>query len=265
MNNNNRNSSKMNNTNRNSSKMNNTNRNSSKMNNITKKNMTNAKNTRNKLNTKNNNALVSTVKLGINVEQNESQREVLNRLQNNLKKNNEKVKKFQGKITELRKFNNKLSDGYQLSLKMVVDVSDLLHRYVGIFEMLETLMTNIESTFEFNEEDFRYIRDLTEKSISDIRTKLNNQVDSMVVIFEKEGLKKQAIELKKLKETSAEISINASNLSRSVPVSSKPRISNNSNKSNNSKTKQMNNTKVKRNNTKSKETLMQKFNKILYD
>ena len=36
---------------------------------------------------------------------------------------------------------------------MVVDVSDLLHRYVGIFEMLETLMTNIESTFEFNEED----------------------------------------------------------------------------------------------------------------
>ena len=155
----------------------------------------NSKNTRNKFTTKNNNVLVSTVKLGINVEQSESQREVLNRLQNNLKKNNEKVKKFQGKITELRKFNNKLSEGYQLSLKMVVDISDLLHRYVGIFEMLETLMTNIESTFEFNEEDFRYIRDLTEKSISDIRTKLNNQVDSMVVIFEKEGLKKQAVEL----------------------------------------------------------------------
>ena len=257
--NNNKNTSKMNNTNRNTSKINNTNRNTSKMNNITKKNMTNAKNTRNKLNIENNNALVSTVKLGINVEQSESQREVLNRLQNNLKKNNEKVKKFQGKITELRKFNNKLSDGYQLSLKMVVDVSDLLHRYVGIFEMLETLMTNIESTFEFNEEDFRYIRDLTEKSISDIRTKLNNQVDSMVVIFEKEGLKKQAIELKKLKETSAEISINASNLSRSVPVSSKSSVSNNT------KAKQRNNTKVQRNNTKPKETLMQKFNKILYE
>ena len=260
----------------NTSKINSTNKNTFNMNNTTKKNMTNSKNTRNKFTTKNNNVLVSTVKLGINVEQSESQREVLNRLQNNLKKNNEKVKKFQGKITELRKFNNKLSEGYQLSLKMVVDISDLLHRYVGIFEMLETLMTNIESTFEFNEEDFRYIRDLTEKSISDIRTKLNNQVDSMVVIFEKEGLKKQAVELNKLKETSTEISINASNLSRSVPISSKPNVLKNSNKSNNIKLKnniksnniklkKNNNTKVKRNNSKPKESLIQKFNKILYD
>ena len=180
-----------------------------KMNNV-QKNMNNAKNTRSRLNASKNavSSNTTSVKLGINVESSESQREVLNRLQNNLK-NNEKVKKFQGKITELRKFNNKLSDGYQLSLKMVVDVSDLLHRYVGIFEMLETLMTNIESTFEFNEEDFRYIRDLTEKNIQDIRTKLNKQVDSMVVVFEKEGLKAQASELKKLKDTSAEISSNA--------------------------------------------------------
>ena len=93
-----------------------------------------------------------------------------------------------------------------------------IHRYVGIFEMLETLMTNIENTFEFNEEDFRYIRDLTEKSIEDIRTKMNKQVDSMVVVFEKEGLSKQASELRKLKETTAEISINASNISKTTPV-----------------------------------------------
>ena len=151
-------------------------------------------------------------------------------MQNNLKKNNEKVKKFQGKVTELRKFNNKLSDGYQLSLKMVVDVSDLLQRYVGIFEMLENLMTNIESTFEFNEEDFRYIRDLTEKSIEDIRIKMNKQVDSMAIVFEKEGLNKQASELRRLKETTAEISRNASNISKTTQVTSKNvvRTSNNS-------------------------------------
>ena len=79
--------------------------------------MNNAKNTRSRLNASKNavSSNTTSVKLGINVESSESQREVLNRLQNNLK-NNEKVKKFQGKITELRKFNNKLSDGYQLSL-----------------------------------------------------------------------------------------------------------------------------------------------------
>ena len=228
------------------------------------KSRVNVKNTRNRTNTKNvKNNTKPNVKLGIDVEESSSQREVLERLQNNLKKNNEKVKKFQGKITELRKFNNKLSDGYQLSLKMVVDVSDLLHRYVGIFEMLETLMTNIESTFEFNEEDFRYIRDLTEKSIEDIRTKMNKQVDSMVAVFEKEGLTKQASELRKLKETSTEISVNASHISRNTPV-----IKSRNNSKNKNNVKSSNNTRNTRNsnkNTKPKESLMSKFNKILYD
>ena len=233
-------------------------------------NVTNTKNnSKNVTNTKNNSKNVnSSIKLGINVEESSSQREVLERLQNNLKKNNDKVKKFQGKITELRKFNNKLSDGFQLSLKMVVDVSDLLHRYVGIFEMLETLMTNIESTFEFNEEDFRYIRDLTEKNIEDIRTKMNKQVDSMVVVFEKEGLSKQASELRKLKETSAEISLNASNISKTTPIikSNVKNIKNTKLKNTKLKNTKINNTKLK-NNTKltPKKTLMQKFNKILYD
>ena len=183
---------------------------------------------KNSMNTSRSNT--SSISLGINVDKSESQREVLDRLQNNLKKNNEKVKKFQGKVTELRKFNNKLSDGYQLSLKMVVDVSDLLQRYVGIFEMLENLMTNIESTFEFNEEDFRYIRDLTEKNIEDIRLKMNKQVDSMAIVFEKEGLNKQASELRKLKETTAEISKNASNISRNTKVTKNVVRTNNSRK-----------------------------------
>ena len=240
--------------------------------NVTKKNVVrnvtkNVTRNSNKNIAKNNKNVNASIKLGINVEESASQREVLERLQNNLKKNNEKVKKFQGKITELRKFNNKLSDGYQLSLKMVVDVSDLLHRYVGIFEMLETLMTNIESTFEFNEDDFRYIRDLTEKSIEDIRTKMNKQVDSMVVVFEKEGLSKQASELRKLKETSAEISLNASNISKSTPVMKN--VSKNSSKNSVKNLKNVKNVKNlnRSNNTKSKpkKSLMQKINEILYD
>ena len=172
-----------------------------------KKRNTNVK--KSKINTKE-------IVLGIDVEESASQREVLDNLKNNLKKNNEKVKQFKSKITDLRKFNNKLSSGYQLSLQMVVDVSDLLHRYVKMFEMLENLMANIESTFEFSDEDFRYIKDLTEKSIEDIRTKLNNEIDSMVVIFEKQGLNKQASEMKKFKETTFEISSNASNITKTT-------------------------------------------------
>lgn len=202
----------------------------------------------------------SSISLGINVEKSESQREILEKMQNNLKKNNEKVKKFQGKVTELRKFNNKLSDGYQLSLKMVVDVSDLLQRYVGIFEMLENLMTNIESTFEFNEEDFRYIRDLTEKSIEDIRIKMNKQVDSMAIVFEKEGLNKQASELRRLKETTAEISRNASNISKTTQVTSKNAVRSSNNSKRNVVKNTASNTKK---NTKTK-SFRERMSDILY-
>lgn len=212
---------------------------------------------KNSMNTSRSNT--SSISLGINVDKSESQREVLDRLQNNLKKNNEKVKKFQGKVTELRKFNNKLSDGYQLSLKMVVDVSDLLQRYVGIFEMLENLMTNIESTFEFNEEDFRYIRDLTEKNIEDIRLKMNKQVDSMAIVFEKEGLNKQASELRRLKETTAEISRNASNISKTTQVTSKNVVRTNNSRKNTVKNTASNTKK----NTKTK-SFRERMSDILY-
>ena len=43
---------------------------------------------------------------------------------------------------------------------------------------------------------------------------MNKQVDSMVVVFEKEGLNKQASELRKLKGLSTEISVNASHISK---------------------------------------------------
>jgi hypothetical protein len=138
-----------------------------------------------------NNTKRSQVTLGIKVEDDASHREVIDNLKKNLKKNNDKVKTFKSKVNDLKKFNNKLSDGYQLSLQMIVDVSDLLHRYVQVFDMMETMMKDIEATFEFSDEDFQYIRNLTEKSILDLQSKMHGQIDSMVVVFEKEGLKKQ--------------------------------------------------------------------------
>ena len=184
------------------------------MNNTKLKNKSKLKNNTRNTSTKNNSSR-SQVTLGIKVEDDASHREVIDNLKKNLKNNNDKVKTFKSKVNDLKKFNNKLSNGYQLSLQMVVDVSDLLHRYVQVFDMLETMMKDIEATFEFNEEDFQYIRNLTEKSIVDLQTKMHGQIDSMVVIFEKEGMKKEASEIKKFKEVTFEISNNANKITKS--------------------------------------------------
>ncbi len=218
------------------------------------KNKSKLKNNTRNTSTKNNSSR-SQVTLGIKVEDDASHREVIDNLKQNLKKNNNKVKTFKSKVNDLKKFNNKLSNGYQLSLQMVVDVSDLLHRYVQVFDMLETMMKDIEATFEFNEEDFQYIRNLTEKSIVDLQTKMHGQIDSMVVIFEKEGMKKQASEIKKFKEVTFEISNNANKITKSrgnapkanalkanapkanAPKANAPKANVSKNKANNSKKK----------------------------
>ena len=220
-------------------------------------------NTRN-TSTKNNSSR-SQVTLGIKVEDDASHREVIDNLKQNLKKNNNKVKTFKSKVNDLKKFNNKLSNGYQLSLQMVVDVSDLLHRYVQVFDMLETMMKDIEATFEFNEEDFQYIRNLTEKSIIDLQTKMHGQIDSMVVIFEKEGMKKEASEIKKFKEVTFEISNNANKITKSrgnAPKANAPKA--NAPKANAPKANapKANVSKSKANNSKKKGSI---FSRIMYE
>jgi hypothetical protein len=204
-------------------------------------------------NTKKNNSSRPQVTLGIKVEDDASHREVIDNLKKNLKNNNDKVKTFKSKVNDLKKFNNKLSNGYQLSLQMVVDVSDLLHRYVQVFDMLETMMKDIEATFEFNEEDFQYIRNLTEKSIVDLQTKMHGQIDSMVVIFEKEGMKKEASEIKKFKEVTFEISNNANKITKSrgnVPKANASRANNTKSNASRANTTKSNASKNKSNNSK---------------
>ena len=218
-------------------------------------NLNNKNNSNNKKNVKNKN-----ITLGIKVDNSSSHIEQLESLKKNLRKNNEKVKTFKSQVTNLKKFNNKLSDGYQLSLRMVVDVSDLLHRHVKVFETLEVMMKDIEETFEFNEEDFQYIRNLTEKSITDLQSKMHNQIDSMVVIFEKEGMKKEAVEIKKFKELSFEITNNAKKISMA-----KPARKNNASKNNASKNNAKKNSIAKpaRNNSANKSTSI--LSRVIYD
>ena len=215
----------------------------------------NSNNKKNVKNLKNKN-----ITLGIKVDNSSSHIEQLESLKKNLRKNNEKVKTFKSQVTNLKKFNNKLSDGYQLSLRMVVDVSDLLHRHVKVFETLEVMMKDIEETFEFNEEDFQYIRNLTEKSITDLQSKMHNQIDSMVVIFEKEGMKKEAVEIKKFKELSFEITNNAKKISMA-----KPARKNNASKNNASKNNAKKNSIAKpaRNNSANKSTSI--LSRVIYD
>lgn len=135
------------------------------------------------------------------------QQEELAKMSEKLNTNTEKVRKFKSRMSELKQSNTKLAENYKLSIKMIVDISNLLQHYNTIFTKMETLMENLEETFEFSAEDFRYVNQITDESINQIHEQLTEQIDGVAEIFRREGMQGQADELKNLVSKTANESI----------------------------------------------------------
>lgn len=102
--------------------------------------------------------------------------------------------------TELKLINNKLYTNYNSSLNMVIDISNLLHRYNRVFTVLEKNMKNIEDSFKYNDDDLDYIRVQTQNKFNNLISKLNKETDDMINIYESKGMENKAGKLIKFKE-----------------------------------------------------------------
>ena len=102
--------------------------------------------------------------------------------------------------TELKLINNKLYTNYNSSLNMVIDISNLLHRYNRVFTVLEKNMKNIEDSFKYNDDDLDYIRVQTQNKFNNLINKLNKETDDMINIYENKGMENKAGKLIKFKE-----------------------------------------------------------------
>tara|TARA_Y100000389_G_scaffold144867_1_gene143298 strand:+ start:1158 stop:1574 length:417 start_codon:yes stop_codon:yes gene_type:complete len=102
--------------------------------------------------------------------------------------------------TELKLINNKLYNNYNSSLNMVIDISNLLHRYNRVFTVLEKNMRSIENSFKYNDSDLDYIRVQTQNKFNDLISKLNKETDDMINIYESKGMENKATKLLKFKK-----------------------------------------------------------------
>lgn len=104
-----------------------------------------------------------------------------------IEKKRNHVQTMKSKIDKLKEINNKLTDGYELSLQMVVDVSKLLQNYTKMFDDLERLLSALDQDMGIQQTDIQYISNLTKESIRKISTDFNNQFPSIVEVLEKNG------------------------------------------------------------------------------
>lgn len=125
--------------------------------------------------------------LGENVENHDRLLIKVRDITTKIEKKRTHVQTMKAKIDKLKEINNKLTDGYELSLRMVVDVSKLLQNYTKMFDDLEKLLSALDQDMGVQQTDIQYISQLTKESIRKISDDFNNQFPSIVEVLEKNG------------------------------------------------------------------------------
>jgi hypothetical protein len=123
--------------------------------------------------------------LGNNIENHDKLMVKVNDISTKIEKKKSHYQNMKLKVDKLTELNNKLTDGYELSLKMVVDVSKLLSNYTKMFDDLEKMLGTLDDTMDVQQHDIRYISNLTKESINKISFDFNQQFPSVLGALEK--------------------------------------------------------------------------------
>jgi hypothetical protein len=126
-------------------------------------------------------------------------------LQKRLEENKNKIKILKKNYKNADDVNKTLSKNYQTSIKIIIDVSNLLDKYAKIFQTIEEIMKDLENTFQIKERDFTYIKNLTTTSALDIKIKMDSEIDKVISILDKKGYKQKADEYRKFKENNLDL------------------------------------------------------------
>ena len=155
--------------------------------------------------------------LGYNVENSDKLMVKVSNLSDKIEKKKHQFSNMKQKIQNLSQLNQTLTTGYELSLKMVVDVSKLLQNYTKMFDDLEVTLKNLDDVMGVQDVDIRYISDLTKQSIQKITSDFNDQYPKIVYELEKQGNRESAMMAKKLKTIANDLHIRADEIQRIMP------------------------------------------------
>jgi hypothetical protein len=121
---------------------------------------------------------------------------------------------MKNKIEKLTELNRKLTNGYELSLKVVVDVSKLLQNYTRMFDDLDEIFGKLDDEMGIQQVDIKYISELTKESIKKITLDFNEQYPVIVNALEKNGNKESLSSATKLKAIINELPLNAAEIEK---------------------------------------------------
>lgn len=160
--------------------------------------------------------------LGNNIENSDQLMTKVSNLSERIERKKTQFQTMKNKIDKLSRLNQTLTSGYELSLKMVVDVSKLLENYTKMFDDLEITLKNLDDAMGIQDVDIRYISELTKQSIQKITTDFNAQYPKIVNELEKQGNRDSANMARKLKTIANDLPVYANDIQRTTTQTPSP-------------------------------------------
>ena len=101
------------------------------------------------------------------------------------------------KVNSLTEINKNVTESYNVSLKIIVDVTKLLNQYMLYFNEIEKVINSLNdhnSTLTLTNNYFDNINKLTSEKIDQLTNNFKNQIDSVKTIYSKNNLPTEDLE-----------------------------------------------------------------------
>ena len=114
----------------------------------------------------------------------------LTKIKSAVRNSTSKHKDMQERLKSITEINNKLSQSYDVSLRIIVDVSKLLNQYISFFNEIEVLVEGLNGELNQREtsEYIRYINRLTSDNIDKMTKEFQNQLSQLIPLMTKNKL-----------------------------------------------------------------------------
>ena len=114
--------------------------------------------------------------------------EQMNQIHKALKKNIKKQKKTKNTIKQYSDVNNKLANGFKVSLNVIVDLSKVLKNYHYFLHEIETLLETMDKTYDDKANTINNLKSLTDEAINKLNLNFNDQLTEILEAYEKNSL-----------------------------------------------------------------------------
>lgn len=127
--------------------------------------------------------------LGVTLGSQDGVKAELDKMQGAIKKTSRTYQEDIKKYKEIAKFNQHLTKSYVANLKVIIDVSQLLNSYSGVFNSLKDEFAKMETAAgrPLELSDFEYLENLTRSKMEDLNTEFTKQSDGLRKLYTQYG------------------------------------------------------------------------------